>query len=240
MGCSRSNKSSSLSSKTVVVVPSKKPRTTRTREKRAEKELEIYKEVVRLEEMHEAYEEQLRDAEVRLAEAYGSAVVDLEKEEDEVNILNEEVVRILEAESGVAVKRVELSGRHLRCLREASWSIPDSIAGLEKLEQLHVSCFLLVSLPNSVGLLLNLRVLNVSGNKLDALPKSIACCRYLDVHFNELRGLPYAIGRLTTHEMLNLTSNFSDLTELPESIGDQTNLWELDLRNNQIQALTSL
>ncbi|KAH0976625.1 hypothetical protein GBA52_026344 [Prunus armeniaca] len=57
------------------------------------------------------------------------------------------------------------------------WSIPDSIAGLEKLEQLHVSSYLLVSLPNSVGLLLNLRVLNVSGNKLDALPESIARCR---------------------------------------------------------------
>ncbi|CAB4289070.1 unnamed protein product [Prunus armeniaca] len=64
--------------------------------------------------------------------------------------------------------------------------------------------------------------------------------RYLDVHFNELRGLPYAIGRLTTHEVLNLSSNFSDLTELPESIGDQTSLRELDLRNNQIRALTSL
>ncbi|KAI5314879.1 hypothetical protein L3X38_044055 [Prunus dulcis] len=64
--------------------------------------------------------------------------------------------------------------------------------------------------------------------------------RYLDVHFNEFRGLPYAIGRLTTLEVLNLSSNFSDWIELPESIGDQTNLRELDLSNNQIRALTSL
>ncbi|CAB4264291.1 unnamed protein product [Prunus armeniaca] len=271
----------------------------------AEKELEIYKAVVRLEEIHETYEEQLRDVEVRLAEAYGSVVVDLEKEEGgEVIKLDEEVVRILkEAESGVAVERVELCGRHLRFLPEAFGklhglvslnlsnnqlqSIPDSIAGLENLEELHVSSNLLVSLPDSLGLLLNLRILNVSGNKLDALPESIARCsslveldasfnnlmclptnigygllnlerlsihlnkirslppsicemrslRYLDVHFNELRGLPHAIGRLTTLEVLNLSSNFSDLTELPESIGDLTNLRELDLSNNQIRAL---
>ena len=60
---------------------------------------------------------------------------------------------------------------------------------------------------------------------------------HLDAHFNELRGLPFAIGRLTNLETLNLSSNFSDLTELPETIGDLTNLRELDLSNNQIQAL---
>lgn len=61
--------------------------------------------------------------------------------------------------------------------------------------------------------------------------------RYVDVHFNELRGLPHAIGRLTNLEVLNLSSNFSDLTQLPETIGDLMNLRELDLSNNQIRAL---
>ncbi|GMQ09918.1 hypothetical protein CsSME_00053126 [Camellia sinensis var. sinensis] len=61
--------------------------------------------------------------------------------------------------------------------------------------------------------------------------------RIMDVHFNELRGLPRAIGRLTNLETLNLSSNFSDLTELPDAFGDLTNLKELDLSNNQIHAL---
>lgn len=56
--------------------------------------------------------------------------------------------------------------------------IPNSIAGLQKLEELDVSSNLLESPPDSVGFLLNLRVLNVSGNKLNALPESIANCRY--------------------------------------------------------------
>lgn len=56
--------------------------------------------------------------------------------------------------------------------------LPDSIAGLKKLEELNVSSNLLSSLPDSIGLLLNLKILNVSGNKLNALPDSIAGCRY--------------------------------------------------------------
>lgn len=57
-------------------------------------------------------------------------------------------------------------------------AMPDSIAGLQKLEELDVSSNLLQSLPDSIGLLLNLKVLNVSGNKLNTLPESIARCRY--------------------------------------------------------------
>lgn len=55
--------------------------------------------------------------------------------------------------------------------------LPDSIAGLQKLEELDVSSNLLVSLPDSIGLLLNLRVLNVSGNKITTLPETISRCR---------------------------------------------------------------
>lgn len=61
--------------------------------------------------------------------------------------------------------------------------------------------------------------------------------RLLDLHFNELRGLPHSIGRLSHLEVLNLSSNFSDLTELPDTISDLTNLKELDLSNNQIHEL---
>lgn len=61
--------------------------------------------------------------------------------------------------------------------------------------------------------------------------------RYLDAHFNELHGLPQAIGKLTQLEYLNLGSNFTDLTELPHTFGDLSSLKELDLSNNQIHAL---
>jgi len=75
-----------------------------------ETEAQIYKAVLRLEEMHEEYEKQLREAEHRLVEIYRSIVGELEEEE---------VVGILkEAESGV-VERVELCGRQLRFLPEA-------------------------------------------------------------------------------------------------------------------------
>jgi hypothetical protein len=61
--------------------------------------------------------------------------------------------------------------------------------------------------------------------------------RYLDVHFNELHGLPQSIGKLTNLEYLNIGSNFNDMTQLPETIGGLINLKELDLSNNQIRAL---
>lgn len=61
--------------------------------------------------------------------------------------------------------------------------------------------------------------------------------KYLDAHFNELRGLPPHFGKLTNLETLNLASNFADLRELPITFGNLTNLRELDLSNNQIHAL---
>lgn len=56
-------------------------------------------------------------------------------------------------------------------------AIPDSIGGLQKLEELDISSNLLESLPDTIGLLLNLKILKLSGNKLNALPESIALCR---------------------------------------------------------------
>ena len=56
--------------------------------------------------------------------------------------------------------------------------IPDSIAGLQNLEELNMSSNVLESLPDSIGFLQKLKFLNVSGNKLSALPDSISQCRY--------------------------------------------------------------
>lgn len=60
--------------------------------------------------------------------------------------------------------------------------IPDSIAGLVKLEELYLSSNHLARLPDSIGLLINLKVLDVSANKLNALPESIAGCRYCSIY----------------------------------------------------------
>ncbi|KAK9278169.1 hypothetical protein L1049_027729 [Liquidambar formosana] len=277
----------------------------------AEKEKQVYKMIVQLDEMHEAYEKLLKDAEVKLVKVYDSASVAAERDDrvqgeggfpvkEEVN---EEVVGILQEASGTGLERVDLSGRRLRFLPEAFGRIrgllvlnlssnqleviPDSIAGLGDLEELNLSSNLLESLPDSIGLLHNLKILDVSGNKLNVLPDSICHCRllveldasfnslsylptnigyelgklerlsiqlnkirflptsicemrslrHLDAHFNEIHDLPLAIGRLTNLEILNLSSNFSDLTELPDTIGDLINLRELDISNNQIHAL---
>lgn len=55
--------------------------------------------------------------------------------------------------------------------------LPDSIAGLPKLQRLDISSNLLESLPDSIGLLVNLKVVIVSGNKLNMLPETITGCR---------------------------------------------------------------
>ncbi|XP_022883655.1 plant intracellular Ras-group-related LRR protein 1-like [Olea europaea var. sylvestris] len=109
------------------------------------------------------------------------------------------------------------------------------------LVELNASFNKLTYLPTNIGYeLVNLQKLSIHLNKLRSLPKSIGdmkSLRLLDVHFNELHGLPPTIGRLTNLEIINLSSNFSDLTELPDTIADLTSLKELDLSNNQIHAL---
>jgi Leucine-rich repeat (LRR) protein len=57
--------------------------------------------------------------------------------------------------------------------------IPDSIVGLQNLEELKLSANHLESLPDSIGFLQKLKLLNVSGNKLTALPDAICQCRYV-------------------------------------------------------------
>ncbi|KAE8670929.1 Plant intracellular Ras-group-related LRR protein 1 [Hibiscus syriacus] len=236
----------------------------------AEKEISMYKSILQLDEMHEAYGKLLKQAEERLIKIYEKAGEE-EESLEQIEETNPEVVGILEEAQGKGLERVDLCGRKLRFLPEAFGKIsgllslnlsgnqleviPDTLAGLQKLEELNVSSNLLESLPDSIGLLQNLKILDVSGNKLNALPDSICRCwslieldvsfnsllmrslRFLDAHFNELRGLPDEIGRLTNLEVLNVRCNFSDLTELPESLDKLTNLKELDISNNQINAL---
>ncbi|KAK7265637.1 hypothetical protein RJT34_33259 [Clitoria ternatea] len=270
----------------------------------AEKEKRILKSLIQLENMHEAYEKLLNDAEKRLVKIYeGRDENENENENEGEQVNHEQVEEILQEAGGKGMERVDLSGKRIKYLPEAFGRIPalvvldvsnnqlsvipDSIYGLQNLEELNISSNVLESLPDSIGLLQKLKYLNVSGNKLTALPDSISYCRslveldvsfnslkylptnigyklqnlqklmiqlnkirslpssvcemkslrYLDAHFNELRGLPIAIGKLTNLQVLNLSSNFTDMKELPETFGDLVYLRELDLSNNQIHAL---
>lgn len=132
------------------------------------------------------------------------------------------------------LKFLNVSGNKLKCL-------PDSISMCSELIELDASYNQLIYLPTNFGYqLANLQKMLVQLNKLRSLPSSVCelkSLRYLDVHFNELRSLPDALGDLKNLEVLNASSNFSDLVSLPESIGELTNLVELDVSNNQIKEL---
>lgn len=230
--------------------------------KAVEKEKEEYKALIALDELHEAYEKMLKDAEQRLEKIYETAVAggDVESIEQASGSelkeeVNEEVIGILQEALGKSVERVDLSGRQLRILPEAFGKllslimlnlsnnqltvIPDSIASLENLEELHLSSNLLESLPDSIGLLFSLKILDISGNKLVTLPDSICHCRSLvelDAGFNKLSYLPTNIG----YELVNLkrlSLSFNKLRSLPTSVGEMKSLRLLDVHFNELHGL---
>lgn len=97
--------------------------------KEAEKERESYKAVIELDEMHQAYEVLLKEAERRLGRIYDVAVAGgdvaaaLEGKEDMnsgvIEEVNEEIVAILQETLEKGVERVDLSSRQLNLLPEA-------------------------------------------------------------------------------------------------------------------------
>ncbi|KAL5076443.1 hypothetical protein RYX36_015427 [Vicia faba] len=219
----------------------------------AEKEKRIWKSLIQLDEMHEAYEKLLKDSEKRLVRMYDSAGDgDVGGDGDEVN---EEVVGILQEADGKGMERIDLSGRTLKILPEAFGrisgllvldvsanqlsAIPDSIAGLQNLEELNLSANLLESLPDSIGLLQKLKLLNVSGNKLTALPDSICQCRSLvelDASFNNLSYLPTNIGYELTN-LKKLIIHLNKIRSLPSSICELKSLCYLDAHFNELHGL---
>ncbi|XP_021733544.1 plant intracellular Ras-group-related LRR protein 9-like [Chenopodium quinoa] len=231
---------------------------------KAEREKMMYKAVIQLDEMHDAYEKLLRSAEEKLMKIYDSAVrekeggvrdgdaIDEEEEEEEEDEMNEDVVAVLKDEY---VEKVDLTGRKLKILPEAFGklrhlvflnlssnqlqSIPDSVAGLENLEEFNLSSNSLQSLADSIGLLLKLKILNVSGNKLTTLPDSISHCRSLvelDASFNNLAYLPTNIG----YELVNLKKlavQYNKIRSLPTSVGEMKSLQHLDVHFNELHGL---
>ncbi|KAL4566626.1 hypothetical protein LXL04_030746 [Taraxacum kok-saghyz] len=117
--------------------------------------------------------------------------------------------------------------------------IPDSVAGLENLEELNVSGNMLSELPESIGCLHKLKILDVSSNKLDSLPDSICYCRSLeeiDASFNKLTYLPTKMG----YELVNLRKlaiALNKVRNFPTSIGDMKSLQYLDAHFNELRGL---
>lgn len=227
----------------------------------AERERQLYRAVIALDEMHESYGRMLRKAESKLENIYeaaltGGRVEEVEEGDRVVEVeKNEEVVGILQQASGKGLERIDLSGKRLRLIPEAFGrlrglgalnlssnqleAIPDSIGGLENLEELNLASNLLVSLPDSIGLLLKLKFLDVSGNKLVTLPDSICRCRSLvelDAGFNRLTYLPTNIG----YELVNLRKlsiHLNKIRTLPSSIGEMRSLHTLDVHFNELRGL---
>lgn len=120
----------------------------------AEKEKNHYKAIIAHDELHEAYEKMLKEAEEKLVRMYEKATVDNESQaEGVIEEVNEEVVGVLRDGMGSgALERVDLSGRRLRIL------------------------------PEAFGKIQSLVVLNLSKNQLEVSlkrPSSSSCCSLL-------------------------------------------------------------
>ncbi|KAD4889027.1 hypothetical protein E3N88_21100 [Mikania micrantha] len=203
------------------------------RRRDARREMQMYRALISLDEMHETYSNLLVMAERRLQKLYNTA-----KSAGNLEELN------ISANFFESLPNAIGSLQQLQILnvsRNKLTSLPDGICKCRSLEELDAGFNQIKYLPANIGYgLVNLKKLSMPLNKLRSLPTSIGemtSLQILDVHFNSLRGLPPSIGMLKKLEILNVGSNFSDLTSLPETIGCLTSLRELDICNNQIQQL---
>lgn len=230
--------------------------------KAIERERQMHKTLISLDQMHESYDKMLCEAEKRLEKIYESAkagkkplpVVD-EGSSGVAEEITEEVVAILTDALSNGAQRIDLSERRLPFLPEAFGKIrtlvylnlssnqleviPDSVAGLENLEELNVSGNILSSLPDSIGCLLKLKILDVSSNKLDSLPDSICQCRSLeelDASFNKLTYLPTKLGYELV-KLKKLAIALNKVRNFPSSIGEMKSLRYLDAHFNELRGL---
>ncbi|RRT71909.1 hypothetical protein B296_00024383 [Ensete ventricosum] len=220
----------------------------------AEREKAALRVVIQLDEMHEAYEKLLREAENRLVKMYGSAAeggdvgdgkqgADMGQEEG--GDVNEEVIDILQGGPGKSLERVDLSGRHLRYLPEAFGKLRGLLYLNLSNNQLEV-CHLLLSRCRNIftvvgGNLILVHVkfrslveLNASYNELTYLPTNIGhelqSLEKLWIHLNKLRSLPTSVCEMRALRLLD--AHFNELRGLPYAIGNLSNLEVMNLSSN--------
>ncbi|KAL1554195.1 plant intracellular Ras-group-related LRR protein 3-like [Salvia divinorum] len=217
----------------------------------AMQDYKVCKAVIELDEIHEAYETMLEDAERRLESIYEEAAADLDAEaemyeegEDDYEeagevmkigeMMNEEVAAILKAaEAGKkAIEKVDLSGRKLKIL-------PEEFGGLNLLTVLNLSYNKLEWIPDSIAGLENLEELILVANLLESLPDSMGLLenlKILNVSSNKLAALPDSICHCRSLE--DLDASFNKLTYLPTNIGHElVNLKRLHVQLNKIRSL---
>ncbi|KAI3785801.1 hypothetical protein L1987_44926 [Smallanthus sonchifolius] len=231
----------------------------------ARREMQMYKALISLDEMHETYSNLLVVAERRLQKLYETAkaagkLSALDKKVSSMlptiaEEVKEEMGDILQDALMNGVERIDLSHRRLPFVPEAFGklhtlvslnlsankltALPESLAGLKSIEVLDVSANLFESLPDSIGSLHQLQILNVSRNKLTSLPDGICKCRSLvelDAGFNQITYLPFNIG----YGLVNLKKlliPLNKLRSLPTSIGEMTSLQILDVHFNALRGL---
>ena len=237
------------------------------RKRVAEREKQMFKALISLDEMFDTYSSLLIVAERRLQKLYDMAraagkLTAIDKRISSMlpsiaEEVKEEMADILQDALINGVERIDLSDRRLPFIPEAFgklrtlvsldlscnklMAIPDSVAGLVNLEELDVSHNLFESLPDAIGSLHNLKILNVSSNKLTALPQGICNCRSLielDASFNKISYLPSKIGFELVH-LEKLLMPLNKLRTLPPSIGEMVSLQILDLHFNELRGLPS-
>ncbi|XP_047944664.1 plant intracellular Ras-group-related LRR protein 3-like [Salvia hispanica] len=220
----------------------------------AMQDYKVCKAVIELDEMHEAYETMLEEAEKRLESIYEEAAADMDAEaemyeegEDDYEdyeeagevmkigeLMNEEVAAILKAaESGKkAIEKVDLSGRKLKIL-------PEEFGGLNLLVVLNLSYNKLEWIPDSIAGLEHLEELILVANLLESLPDSMGLLenlKILNVSSNKLSALPDSICHCRSLEELD--ASFNKLTYLPTNIGHElVNLKRLRVQLNKIRSL---
>ncbi|KAI3726988.1 hypothetical protein L1987_66795 [Smallanthus sonchifolius] len=231
----------------------------------ARREMQMYKALISLDEMHETYSNLLVVAERRLQKLYETAkgagkLSALDKKVSSMlptiaEEVKEEMGDILHDALMNGVERIDLSHRRLPFVPEAFGklhtlvslnlsankltALPESLAGLMSIEVLDVSANLFESLPDSIGSLHQLQILNVSRNKLTSLPDGICKCRSLvelDAGFNQITYLPSNIGYGLVN-LKKLSMPLNKLRSLPTSIGEMTSLQILDLHFNALKGL---
>nr|XP_043608712.1 plant intracellular Ras-group-related LRR protein 9-like [Erigeron canadensis] len=219
------------------------------RKKAIEREKQMHKALISLDQMHESYDKLLSDAEKRLERIYESAkaggrkpapVVDEPRGgqgssgsaggggvTDEVK---EEVIAILSDALSNGAEKIDLSERRLPFL-------PEAFGKIHTLVSLNLSSNQLEVIPDSVAGLENLEELNVSTNCLVELPDSIGCLlklKILDVSSNKLASLPDSVAQCRS--LVELDASFNRLTYLPTKIGHElVNLKKLSIPLNKVR-----
>lgn len=108
----------------------------------------------------------------------------------------------------------------------------DELITLFNIEGLDLSEQALYGLPENIGILTNLTWLNLYSAKLETLPKSFKNLKnltYLNFDDNNFKQIPNEIVSLSKLESLT----FGDILEIPQWIGNLSNLKILDLHSSE-------